>query len=164
MADLLWAPWRMEFIAGEREPGCLFCRTGNRDADDAANYVLWRGHLSFVILNRFPYTNGHLMVAPYRHEGILANLAADEAAELLGTAGRCAAALQAAFRAEGFNLGFNLGKVAGAGVQDHLHLHVVPRWLGDTNFLPVIGDARVMPEYLGTTHQKLVPYFQTVDP
>ncbi len=163
MADLLWAPWRMEFIAGEREPGCLFCRTGLRGGDDAGNYVLWRGRLSFVILNRFPYTNGHLMVAPYRHEGSLANLGTAEAAELLGVAGRCTMALQAAFRAEGFNAGFNLGKVAGAGVQDHLHLHVVPRWTGDTNFLPVIGDTRVMPEYLGATYQKLVPYFQAME-
>ena len=161
MGDLLWAPWRMEFIAGEREPGCLFCRPGRPGADDAANHVLWRGRLSFVILNRFPYTNGHLMVAPYRHEAVLGELENDEATELLGVAGRCTAALQAAFRAEGFNVGFNLGKVAGAGVQDHLHLHVVPRWIGDTNFLPVIGDTRVMPEYLGVTYRKLVSYFQT---
>lgn len=160
MADLLWAPWRMEFIAREREPGCLFCRTGHPGGDDVGNYLLWRGRLAFVLLNRFPYTNGHLMVAPYRHEGILANLRPDEAAELLALAGRCTTALRAAFRAEGFNVGFNLGKVAGAGVEDHLHLHVVPRWSGDTNFLPVIGDTRVVPEYLGATFQKLLPHFQ----
>lgn len=162
MAELLWAPWRMEFIAGEREPGCLFCRTGQPGADDAANFVLWRGPLAFVILNRFPYSNGHLMVAPYRHEGVLANLARDEAVELLALGGRCTTALEAAFRAEGFNVGFNLGRVAGAGVQDHLHLHVVPRWAGDTNFLPVIGNTRVMPEYLGVTFEKLLPYFRAV--
>ena len=162
VGELLWAPWRMEFIAGERELGCLFCRTGRPGGDDARNYVLWRGREAFVILNRFPYSNGHLMVAPYRHEGALANLGAEEGAEILALAGRCATALEGALRAEGFNLGFNLGKVAGAGVQDHLHLHVVPRWAGDTNFLPVIGETRVMPEYLGVTFQKLVPHFQEV--
>lgn len=163
VVDLLWAPWRMEFIAGAREAGCLFCRAGRPGEDDAGHYVLCRGRLAFVIMNRFPYTNGHLMVAPYRHEGVLANLGEDEGADLLALAGRCTTALGAALRAEGFNVGFNLGKVAGAGVQDHLHLHVVPRWFGDTNFLPVIGETRVLPEYLGATFHKLVPYFQGVE-
>ncbi len=161
MADLLWAPWRMEFIGGKPEPGCLFCRTGRPGGDDEENLVLRRGALAFVILNRYPYSNGHLMVAPYRHGGALGELTADEAAELLGLAGRCTEILAAAFQAEGFNVGFNLGKVAGAGVGDHLHLHVVPRWTGDTNFLPVIGDTRVMPEYLGATFRKLQPHFET---
>lgn len=159
MADLLWAPWRMEFIGGPPEPGCLFCRTGRRGADDRENLVLWRGERTFVILNRYPYTNGHMMVAPYRHGGALADLTADEGAELLRLAGRCTTILAAASRAEGFNVGFNLGKVAGAGVDDHLHLHVVPRWAGDTNYLPVIGGSRVMPEYLGETFRKLQPHF-----
>ena len=162
MVDLLWAPWRMEFIAGAREAGCLFCRTGRPGGDDAGNYVLWRGRLAFVMLNRFPYSNGHLMVAPYRHEGALANLGADEGAEMMAMAGRSTAALEAALRAEGFNVGFNVGKVAGAGVQDHLHLHVVPRWAGDTNFLPVIAETRVMPEYLEATFEKLAPQFRGV--
>lgn len=160
VGDLLWAPWRMQYITREGEPGCLFCRTGRPGGDDGENYVLWRGRLAFVILNRFPYTNGHMMVAPFRHEGVLANLGAAEAAEVLALAGQCTKVLQAASRAEGFNVGFNLGKVAGAGIEDHLHLHVVPRWAGDTNFLPVIGDTRVVPEYLQATFQKLVPYFQ----
>lgn len=162
MPDVLWAPWRMEYIGREAEPGCLFCRAGVPGGADNETFVLWRGRLTFVILNRFPYTNGHMMVAPYRHAGSLATLEKDEAAELMALAGRCTGILQAAFRAEGFNVGFNLGKVAGAGVADHLHLHVVPRWAGDTNFLPVIGDTRVMPEYLGVTFQKLAPYFDAV--
>jgi ATP adenylyltransferase len=158
--ELLWAPWRMEFIGGEPEPGCLFCRTGRPGGDDGANLVLWRGPSAFVIMNRFPYSNGHLMVAPYRHGGALGDLTRDEAAELLVVAGRCCGILQTAFRAEGFNVGFNLGKVAGAGVSEHLHLHVVPRWSGDTNFLPVLGETRVMPEYLEVTFGKLAPHFR----
>ncbi len=160
MAELLWAPWRMEYIAGVSEPGCLFCRTGRADADDAEHLVLCRGEAAFVLLNRYPYTNGHVMVAPYRHGGDLALLTPAEGAELMALAGRCIRVLADAFRAEGFNVGFNLGKVAGAGVSDHLHLHVVPRWSGDTNFLPVIGDTRVVPDYLGNTFRRLQPYFR----
>lgn len=160
MGERLWAPWRMEFIAGPREAGCFLCRAAGADGHDAEHLVLCRGRHAFVIMNRFPYANGHLMVAPYRHGVSLGDLAPQEAAELLGLAGRCTRALAAAFAAEGFNLGFNLGKVAGAGLLDHLHLHVVPRWLGDTNFLPVLGDIRVLPEYLETTFRKLAPHFQ----
>jgi len=160
VGDLLWAPWRMAFIAGPREDGCFLCRAALPGGDDAENLVLWRGRLAFVIMNRFPYASGHLMVTPYRHGGTLPDLSPDEAADMLGLAGRCTRVLAAAFAAEGFNLGFNLGKVAGAGVVDHLHLHVVPRWVGDTNFLPVLGDTRVVPEYLATTFRKLAPYFR----
>jgi ATP adenylyltransferase len=151
----------MEFIAGPREPGCLFCRTGHPDGPDAANLVLWRGRTAFVIMNRYPYASGHLMVAPYRHTADLAALAPDEAAELLGLAGRCTRVLTDSVGAEGHNLGFNLGKAAGAGVADHMHLHVVPRWVGDTNFLAILGDTRAMPEYLSATYAKLAAHFQT---
>lgn len=160
VGDLLWAPWRMQFITGSAEEGCFLCRAAHPGDDDVELLVLWRGRLAFVIMNRFPYANGHLMVAPYRHGGTLTDLSPEEAADMVGLAGRCTEVLAAALAAEGFNLGFNLGKVAGAGVVDHLHLHVVPRWVGDTNFLPVIGGTRVMPEYLATTFQKLAPYFQ----
>jgi ATP adenylyltransferase len=153
----------MEFIEGPRPSGCFFCEAAALPAERFSDrLVLARTERALALMNLYPYSNGHLMVAPYRHEGVLANLARDEAAELLTLGGRCSTALEAAFRAEGFNVGFNLGKVAGAGVQDHLHLHVVPRWAGDTNFLPVIGNTRVMPEYLGVTFEKLLPYFRAV--
>jgi ATP adenylyltransferase len=160
VGDLLWAPWRMEFIAGPREEGCFICHAARSDGGDAERLVLFRGRRALVMMNRFPYANGHLMVAPVRHGETLADLSGEEAAEILGLAGRCTTILGSAFGAAGFNLGFNLGKVAGAGVVDHLHLHVVPRWLGDTNFLPVIGETRVMPEYLATTFRKLAPHFR----
>jgi ATP adenylyltransferase len=153
----------MEYLLGPAEPGCLFCRTGRADGGDAGHFVLCRGEVAFVLLNRFPYINGHLLVAPYRHGGDLAHLTAAEGAELMTLAGRCTRALADAFRAEGFNVGFNLGKVAGAGVSDHLHLHVVPRWSGDTNFLPVLGDTRVVPDYLANTFQRLQPFFRATE-
>lgn len=158
MTSTLWAPWRMEYIAGERPAGCLFCRMA-QETTDRKNLVLSRGPHTFVVLNRYPYTNGHLMVVPYRHSAELGGYAADESLAILRDAQRATQILRAALRAEGFNLGFNLGVVAGAGIADHLHLHVVPRWAGDTNFMPVLADTRVMPEYLEQTYQKLVPYF-----
>ena len=155
--ERLWAPWRSEYIyGGKRERGCLFCRL-YRSRDDVANLVVARGRLGFVALNRFPYNNGHLMVAPVRHVATPERLTAAEARELWELAARSVRALKQALRPQGFNLGANLGRVAGAGVAGHLHLHVVPRWNGDTNFMPVTGQTKVISEHLVATAARLRP-------
>jgi ATP adenylyltransferase len=151
----LWAPWRLEYVqAADEQPGCVFCNA--RDGDDAESLVVHRGRRAFVLLNKFPYSSGHLMVAPARHVGDYPALADDEAAEIHDLARRALAALAATYRPEGFNLGWNLGRVAGAGVVDHVHQHVVPRWGGDTNFMPVLADVKVVPEHLEETRRRLV--------
>jgi ATP adenylyltransferase len=150
----LWAPWRLEYIQGaDEEQGCVFCRA--RDGEDEAGLVVHRGKRAFVVLNKYPYASGHLMVAPNRHESEFGDLDADEALELhrLGAAGL--AALAETMHPQGFNLGWNLGRIAGAGVVDHVHLHVVPRWAGDTNFMPVLADVKVLPDALAATRRKL---------
>ena len=159
MTWTLWAPWRMVYIEGARGEGCLFCDKP-READDRKNLILHRGSLAYVLMNLFPYANGHLMIVPYRHCADLGQLSPEESLEIMQSAQHCLRILQRAFRAEGFNIGFNLGKVAGAGIAEHLHLHVVPRWLGDTNFMAVLADTKVMPEYLEVGYGKLHPFFQ----
>ena len=129
--------------------------------DYVRNHLLARGELTFVLLNAYPYNPGHLMVAPYRHTGRYVDLTADELAELMAFAGTAIAALEEESDAHGFNLGMNLGQVAGAGIADHLHLHLVPRWGGDTNFMPVVGRTKVLPELLGETDRRLRPHFTT---
>lgn len=159
--DNLWAPWRMAYIGGAKAAGCIFCDRGEADeAGDRACRVLARGDLTYVLLNAFPYNNGHLMVVPYRHVGTFEELEAAEAAEVVALAQRSVTILSKAFRAEGFNIGINQGKAAGAGIDEHIHLHVVPRWVGDTNFMPVLGGTKVMPEYLDETYDRLRPLFQ----
>ena len=154
----------MEYIAGAGQPaeGCFLCAKP-RQANDAENLVLARGEFAFVVLNRFPYNTGHLMVAPYRHIGDLTALPAEVSADLWRLTQRAVAALQREYRPDGFNLGMNLGRVAGAGLPDHLHLHVVPRWNGDTNFMPITADTKVLPEALGRTYARLRPYFDRSD-
>jgi ATP adenylyltransferase len=150
----LWAPWRLEYVGSAgSEPGCVFCSA--RDGDDADRLVVMRGEHAFVLLNRFPYASGHVMVAPARHVGDLGELADAEALEVHRLATRAVAALGSLYRPDGFNLGWNLGRVAGAGIADHVHLHVVPRWAGDTNFMPVLADVRVLPEHLDETRRRL---------
>jgi ATP adenylyltransferase len=150
----LWAPWRLEYIQGaDEQEGCLFCRA--RDGGDEEGLVVHRGEHAFVLLNRFPYASGHLMVAPMRHEDEFGDLDGDEALEIHRLAAAGVAALAEAMRPQGFNLGWNLGRLAGAGVVDHVHLHVVPRWAGDTNFMPVLADVKVLPEALEDTRRKL---------
>jgi ATP adenylyltransferase len=150
----LWAPWRLEYIRGaDDQEGCVFCRA--RDRDDEESLVVHRGNRAFVVLNRYPYASGHLMVAPNRHEGEFGDLEAEEALEAHQLAAAGIAALAETMRPQGFNLGWNLGRIAGAGVVDHVHLHVVPRWAGDTNFMPVLADVKVLPEALEATRQKL---------
>jgi len=161
--ERLWSPWRMEYIRrgeGGDGGGCLFCdlAAAGRDQDEA-NHLLARGQLSFVLLNAFPYNPGHLMVAPYRHVGDFEELTAAELAELMAFAGRAIGALREESGPHGFNLGMNLGQVAGAGIADHLHLHLVPRWGGDTNFMPVVGRTKVLPELLDETYRRLRPHF-----
>jgi ATP adenylyltransferase len=150
----LWAPWRLEYIQGaDEQEGCLFCRAAA--GGDEEGLVVKRGELAFVLLNRFPYASGHVMIAPYRHEGEFGDLSSDEALEVHRFASGALAALAETMRPQGFNLGWNLGRIAGAGVVDHVHLHVVPRWAGDTNFMPVLADVKVLPEALADTRSKL---------
>ncbi|GAB4250687.1 HIT family protein [Deferrisoma sp.] len=151
---LLWAPWRIEYIRGPKPEGCVFC-SALAAGDDRAQLVLRRGERCFVILNRYPYNAGHLMVLPQRHVGGMEDLTADEAAELWALAVEAKGVLQEALRPDGFNVGLNLGRAAGAGVAEHLHLHIVPRWVGDTNFLPVLDDVRVVNQYLGDLYDEL---------
>jgi ATP adenylyltransferase len=150
----IWAPWRLEYIqAADAQPGCIFCVA--RDGDDEERLVVHRGERAFVLLNRFPYASGHLMVAPARHIGEFGELQDDEALELHRLASSGMAALAETFSPQGYNVGWNLGRIAGAGVVDHVHLHVVPRWAGDTNFMPVLADVKVLPEHLTDTRRKL---------
>jgi ATP adenylyltransferase len=152
--DRLWAPWRLEYVqaAGGSE-GCIFCL--GAPADDEARLVLHRGRHCFIIMNRFPYSNGHLMVAPLRHLADIGQLEAAEAAELHALTVLCRNLLDECCQAQGFNIGMNLGSAAGAGVTGHLHQHIVPRWAGDTNYMAVLADVRVIPEHLEATARQL---------
>jgi ATP adenylyltransferase len=150
----LWAPWRLEYIqSADEQEGCVFCSAPS--LDDEAGLVVHRGEQAFVLLNRYPYASGHVMVAPYRHEGEYGGLQPEEALEIHELAATATAVLTKAMGPQGFNLGWNLGRIAGAGVVDHVHQHVVPRWAGDTNFMPVLADVKVMPETLEATRRKL---------
>ncbi len=150
----LWAPWRIEYIRSDKSEGCIFCDKPS-DGDDRKNYILYRGRLCFVMLNAYPYNPGHLLVAPYRHLASLVDLTRDELFELFDLARRCTTVLAEAYAPHGFNLGVNLGRVAGAGVEDHVHTHIVPRWNGDTNFITTVADLRVMPDVLRSTYDDL---------
>ncbi|HKN63754.1 MAG TPA: HIT domain-containing protein [Gaiellaceae bacterium] len=153
--ERLWAPWRLEYVQhADENDECVFCRAAALPEDEP-ELVIHRGELAFVLLNKFPYASGHLMVAPYRHGSAFDDLGEEEALETHRLAVEAIAALQAVFAPEGFNVGWNLGRVAGAGIVDHGHLHVVPRWNGDTNFMPVLADVKVIPEHLLETRRKL---------
>lgn len=158
MGDVLWAPWRMAYIASEKNAGCIFCEKPRQQCDKA-NYILWRGRTAFVMLNRYPYNNAHLMVVPQAHVASLTKLDTSERAELIELTAMCEAVLQRALHPDGLNLGINLGAAAGAGIAEHLHLHIVPRWQGDTNFMTVVSEMRVIPQHLDHTYHMLVPYF-----
>ncbi|HSE81145.1 MAG TPA: HIT domain-containing protein [Gaiellaceae bacterium] len=150
----LWAPWRLEYIQGaDEQEDCVFCLAPS--LDDDAGLVVHRGEHAFVLLNRYPYAAGHLMVAPFRHEGDFGGLAPEETLELHQLTAAATGVLQEVMAPQGFNLGWNLGRIAGAGIVDHVHQHVVPRWAGDTNFMPVLADVKVMPEALEATRRKL---------
>jgi ATP adenylyltransferase len=154
VTEQLWAPWRLEYIArADEEEGCFFCRAAA--ARDEEGMVVHRGEKAFVLLNKFPYSSGHVMVAPYRHIGDFGELENDEALDIHRLAGQALGALAAVYEPQGYNLGWNLGRIAGAGVLDHVHEHVVPRWAGDTNFMPVLADVKVLPEHLAETRNRL---------
>lgn len=150
----LWAPWRMEYILGHSDEGCIFCEKPEEN-DDRKNLILLRTPLSFIIMNIYPYNNGHLMVAPFRHAATFKDLTPDERCDLIETVAIAEEMLEKTLAPEGMNIGVNVGRCAGAGVLDHVHVHLVPRWTGDTNFMPVISDSRVMPEALRETFEKL---------
>jgi len=152
----LWAPWRMEFIKGPKPAGCFFCEAAAADpADDPAHLVLARTNLSLAILNRYPYNNGHLMVAPTAHLANLEDLPPAAAGDLTSLTQRSLRVLRRVLSPQGFNLGINAGKIAGAGVADHVHQHVVPRWDADTNFMPVVAETKVLNEHLTKSYQEL---------
>jgi ATP adenylyltransferase len=152
--ERLWAPWRLEYIqSADEQPGCVFCRAAG--LGDEEGLVIHRGELAFVLLNRYPYAGGHLMVAPFRHVAEFGDLTSEEALEIHRLAATGLGVLANVMSPQGFNLGWNLGRIAGAGVVDHVHMHVVPRWAGDTNFMPVLADVKVMPQALAETRRKL---------
>ncbi len=153
----LWAPWRMAFIEPKTPPksGCIFC-TQPAEHRDPEYHILHRGERCFMMLNLYPYNNGHLMIAPYEHVGTLEDVDAMTLGELMSQVQLALRALQMAINPDGFNMGINQGKVAGAGFADHIHYHIVPRWYGDTNFMPVLADVKVIPEHLDVMYQKLL--------
>ncbi len=154
----LFAPWRIKYIkmAQEKDIDCIFCYYPScPKEEDLKNLLLHRGKRAFVIFNRFPYNPGHLMVAPYKHTGNLEDLSVEETIELHELVVKCVSVIKKTMNPEGFNIGINIGKTAGAGFKDHIHIHIVPRWNGDTNFMPVIADTKVIPEALTDTYKKL---------
>jgi len=152
--EALWAPWRINYILMEKPQGCFFCHKGGQERDEE-NLILYRGEGNFALLNSFPYNPGHLMVAPFRHLAGLEELTPRELQEHFELVRRMVCLVEKALGAQGFNIGINLGKVAGAGVLDHLHTHIVPRWEGDTNFMPVLGATKVLPQALQETYERL---------
>ena len=168
--DHLWSPWRLEYVISSKPKGCVFCLPRRSaggakagDAPDPANpdpLVVYRGQLAYVILNLYPYNNGHLMVVPYRHEPTLAALTREEMNEVGLLTQRSELVLREAYRLDGINVGVNLGAPAGAGIEEHVHVHLVPRWSGDTNFMTVVGETRVLPEDIRETAARLRPIFE----
>jgi ATP adenylyltransferase len=159
--ERLWAPWRMEYITEAPRPGCLFCRVIDDPTDKDAALVVWRPEQAIVLLNKYPYNPGHVMVAPHSHVGGLEDLDDAQTADLMRALKRTITVLKGALKPEGFNIGANIGRVAGAGMPDHVHLHVVPRWNGDTNFMPVLGEVKVINEHLTQTAAKLSEAFSS---
>ena len=158
--ERLFAPWRLEYILGEKENGCIFCKKPAEKREERKNLILDGSTRSFVIMNRYPYNPGHLMVVPRRHVSDLELLEAEEMADVSRLLQRTVRVLKETFRPEGLNLGLNLGEAAGAGIRDHLHWHIVPRWVGDTNFLPVFSNTRSIPQALDSTWEALRPGFE----
>ena len=154
----LWAPWRIDYIRSPKEDGCIFCNKSQAN-DDQENLILYRGNKSFILKNLYPYSNGHLMISPFEHTADTNNLSKDFNLEIMELANASMNILRNTMNAEGFNFGANLGKAGGAGIEEHLHYHIVPRWNGDTNFMPLIGHTKVMVEGLNETWNILKPYF-----
>ena len=154
----LWAPWRMEYILGTKDPECLFCIKPS-EHEDRKNLILHRGERVYVIMNKYPYSNGHLMVVPNTHTSSFDNMPDDDMFDIMKLVRMSIDCLTKAFHPEGFNVGVNIGEAAGAGIEDHLHVHIVPRWAGDSNFMTVTGEVRVIPEHILNTYDKLYPFF-----
>jgi ATP adenylyltransferase len=154
--EIKFAPWRSEYVKGEKATGCIFCKNSARNEA----LVLHEGVYAFATMNLYPYNNGHLMVVPFRHVSQFEDLTRDERTEMFGLVDAALSALKQTMKPEGFNIGMNLGRAAGAGVEDHLHIHVIPRWSGDTNYMSTIGAVRVIPEDLLQTMKQLLPYFK----
>lgn len=159
----LWAPWRMEYIESDKSGPCILCTKPSETAD-RENFILERTKHSFVMMNVYPYSNGHLMVSPYAHADRLSALDEAAALDLTVTLGRTLERLRTALSPEGFNVGLNLGKAAGAGIDTHLHFHIVPRWSGDTNYMTLFAEVRVIPEHLQATYDRLRSHFQGAPP
>ncbi len=160
MSDILYAPWRIEYILSEKEKRCIFCvETPGTTEYDEKHMILYRSAHCFVIMNMYPYNNGHLMVVPYRHVSSLANLSEEEIADLFMTVRATESILNGEFHPEGMNVGINIGKAAGAGVDEHIHVHILPRWFGDSNFMTTIGGSRVIPESFETAYRRLKEQF-----
>lgn len=157
----LWAPWRLQYILEEKLEGCIFCEKP-KEKKDRENLILFRGEQVYIIMNLFPYNNGHLMVVPYQHAEDLDELSEEILHDLIIIARKAEGILKRVFSAQGFNIGINLGKAAGAGIDEHLHIHIVPRWSGDTNFMPVLADIKVIPQHIWATYDLLLPFFQEV--
>ena len=158
--EFVWSPWRYDYMAsiGRKSTSCVFC-IGEDPSHDASRLVLYRGSLNFVILNLFPYTSGHFMVAPFVHAARFDEARSDQLTEMMELAQRGMRALTALYHPEGFNMGMNLGHCAGAGIREHFHLHVVPRWIGDANFMGITAETRVLPEELATTYRRMAEVF-----
>ena len=150
----IWSPWRMEYIESHKEEGCVFCSAQERE-DSAENLIAFRSDRAYVILNRYPYTSGHLMVVPFAHKPNLEELDPQTRAEMMELTTHCMTALRKIYHPEAFNMGANIGESAGAGVKSHVHIHIVPRWGGDTNFMTVVGEVRVLPESLERTYERV---------
>jgi ATP adenylyltransferase len=152
--ERIFAPWRIEYIRSPKYEGCIFCDFPSENRDDE-RLILYRGEKSFIIMNNYPYNPGHLMIAPYRHVGQLEELSHEEIDEIMNLASLAVRAIKKSMNPDGFNMGINIGRVAGAGIEDHIHLHIVPRWNGDTNFMPVLADVKVIPEAVEETFKIL---------
>lgn len=157
--DVLWAPWRLDYILGPKGDECPFCLPEHTDEDERRR-VLYRGRKCFVIMNIFPYNNGHIMVCPYRHLMNLVDLTQEESHEMMDLMHESTRILQAHFTPQGVNIGVNVGEAAGAGIKEHLHFHLVPRWVGDSSFMAFASDTRVIPEHIDATYANLKPYFE----
>jgi len=159
--SILWAPWRIKYILEKNEPNCVFC-PNNRKGTDKENLILFKGRYSMVMMNRYPYNNGHLLVSPLTHTPDLEGLSIDELTDLIVRVKESIRILRKVMSPDGFNVGLNLDKVAGAGMADHVHFHIVPRWNGDTSYMTVLGKVRVIPEGLESTYQRLKPHFDAL--
>ena len=159
----LWAPWRTEYVSGKKDGACIFCEATKSIPENHKDaLVLFKGAVSTVMLNKYPYNNGHLMVSPARHVARLEEMTPEESIDMFRLLRHCCVVLTKAFNPEGFNIGMNVGKASGAGFDDHLHMHIVPRWNGDSNFMPALAEVKVIPEHIAQTYSKLKPFFERI--